>query len=216
MQHHTDARSGHGHHASCTEYWEVRISSVSVSCPERQNRRHAGASAAQASACSCTVPAADLSGGTVKTRLWRPLSYKIVPSHQSAAQVWFDCISQFHSSPDVTFLLEARDPSRQPSAVGRRSSWEDGGGHAAACHCSSDCDSPPPHSLQEGLMRCLSTPSRACILPVRAGVDDNKLLTASLLPTGLRPVIPPVGGRGESPPIPACLTQCPLPHVAGR
>ncbi len=32
-------------------------------------------------------------------------------------------------------------------------------------------------------MRCPSTPSRACILPVRAGVHDNKLLTASFLPT---------------------------------
>ena len=52
------------------------------------------------------------------------LPYRIVPSHQSAAQVWFDCISYLLLSPYVTFrgthtlspaypfLLEASEASK--------------------------------------------------------------------------------------------------------
>jgi hypothetical protein len=86
-----------------------------------------------------------------------PLPYRIVPSHQSATQVWFDCISHFHSSPHVTFrgahtssppfLLEAGQRSQR--------SWKTG-----------DASASNP-SLQQGLMRCLSTLTRACISPAR-------------------------------------------------
>jgi hypothetical protein len=86
-----------------------------------------------------------------------PLPYRIVPSHQSATQVWFDCISHFHSSPHVTFrgahtssppfLLEASQRSQR--------SWKTG-----------DASASTP-SLQQGLMRCLSTLTRACISPAR-------------------------------------------------